>query len=206
MELVENSVLLLKDLFQALGQEDFAKVEEIATKIAEFEHAADLTKNDIRNQLTKNIYIPMEKSQVLDILTIQDSLADRAEDIGVLLSIKPLPLPAFFKETFELFLAKNLETFKITCLIMKEMHELLDFSFGGVEAEKVRVMVEDVAYREHEVDLIQRKLLKILFQNEDQMSYGTFFLWQKICSAIGSISNLSENLAYRIRMTLELKK
>ena len=76
---------------------------------------------------------------------------------------------------------------------------------SGIEAEKVRAMVEEVSFMEHEVDLVQYQLLKKLFQVDNEMSYTSFHLWQKICEAMTSISNLSENLAFRIRMTLELK-
>ena len=66
-------------------------------------------------------------------------------------------------------------------------------------------MVDDVAFKEHEADIIQRKLLKSLFKAEDEMTYSSFHLWQKIFEALGSISNLSEKLANRVRMMLELK-
>ena len=66
-------------------------------------------------------------------------------------------------------------------------------------------MVDEVAYKEHEVDLTQRKLLKGLFKAESQLSFVDFYQWEKIFEHIGAISNLAENLAYRIRMTLEIK-
>jgi len=141
----------------------------------------------------------------LNILAIQDSIADRAEDIAVLLTLKPLVMADKIHRDFNNFLEKNIETFKGARRIIKELHELLESSFVGIEAEKVRTMVEDVASKEHEADLIQQKLLKSLFQMEEEMSYATFFLWQKIFASLASISNLSENLAYCIRMTLDVK-
>jgi uncharacterized protein Yka (UPF0111/DUF47 family) len=82
---------------------------------------------------------------------------------------------------------------------------LIESSFGGKEAEKVRAMVEDVALKEHEVDLIQRQLLKKIFQSEEALTYLTFSQWQRLIESLASISNLSENLANRVRMVLELK-
>ena len=84
------------------------------------------------------------------------------------------------------------------------MHELLESSFGGLEAEKVCAMVEEVSFKEHEVD-VQQKTAEKTFQVENEMTYTTFHLWQKICEALAAISNLSENLAFRVRMTLEIK-
>lgn len=205
MEKVSSCVHLLADLFIALEQRDYATVEKIATHIAELEHQADITKNDIRNHLPKSLYLPIDRAQLLEILSVQDKIADKAEDVAVLVTIKPIELLPSFCTEFKDFLHKNIRTFDGALLIIKEMHELLESSFGGIEAQKVRSMVEDVSYKEHEVDMIQRQLLKKLFTSETEMSYTTFYLWQKICGATADISNLSETLANRIRMTLELK-
>lgn len=205
MEKVANCIHMVPDLFAALERQDHQALEKIASQICEMEHQADLTKNDIRNHLPKSLFLPIDRSSLLDILTIQDKLADVAEDVAVLLTIKPIVILDSFKDNFQEFLNKNIEAFNGAQKIIKEIHELLESSFGGIEAQKVRAMVEDVAFKEHEVDLIQRRLLKTLFQVENEMSYGTFFLWQHIFQSVAAFSNLSENLANRVRMTLELK-
>jgi uncharacterized protein len=205
MEKVSSCVHLLKELFQALETRDFIAVEGIAQKIGELEHQADITKNDIRNHLPKSLFLPIDRGHLLEILSIQDRIADRAEDVAVLVTLKQLELLPPFRMEFMEFLDKSIGTFDSALLIIKEMHELLESSFGGLEAEKVCGMIEDVAFKEHQVDLVQRKLLKKFLQLEQEMSYATFYLWQKICVAIADISNLSENLALRIRMTLDVK-
>lgn len=205
MEKVSGCVHLLPNLFQALEQKNREALELVATQIGELEHQADITKNDIRNHLPKSLFLPIDRAHLLEILSTQDRIADRAEDVSVLILLKPIELLPSFKQEFNEFLHKNIVAFDGARQIIKEMHELLESSFGGAEAEKVRSMVEDVSYKEHEVDLIQSQLLKKLFQAENEMSYTTFYLWQKICEALAAVSNLSENLAYRVRMTLELK-
>lgn len=205
MDKVSSCVHLLPELFDALEKQDYKLVQEIADKISEYEHQADLSKNDIRNHLPKGLYLAIDRSHLLDILSLQDSIADAAEDVAVLCTIKQLVLVDKLKFDFYDFLHKNVEAFDSAHLIIKEMHELVESSFGGVEAEKVKRMVDNVAFKEHEVDIKQRKLLKNLFASEDQMSYGTFDLWQRIFVSLAAISNLSENLAYRVRMTLEQK-
>lgn len=204
MEKVAECVHLLEPLFQAVWDKDEGRIEEIAQQISEAEHQADLTKNDIRNHLPKSLFLPVDRSHLLEILSIQDNIADRAEDVSVLVTLKKLERPLAMVEDFDLFLKKNIEGFNQAQKIIRELHELLETSFGGIEAEKVRLMVEKTAFFEHEVDLIQRTLLKKLFQEGD-MSFRAFILWQKIFGALADISNLSEKLAYRIRATLELK-
>lgn len=205
MEIVDQCVRMLPELFEIMKKKDYTQLEMIAEKISEQEHHADITKNHIRNHLPRNIYLPIDRQHLLDILSLQDDIADQAQDIGVLANLKPLHLLPSFEKEFEDFLKKNMDSFQGAHRIIREMHELLETSFGGLEAEKVRTMVENVGFMEHEVDLIQRKLLKKLYQSEDQMTYTTFYLWQKIFASVGAISNLSEKLANRIRLTLELK-
>jgi len=205
MEKVSECVHLLRELFSDLEAKDYEALEKVANHISDLEHQADITKNNIRNHLPKSLFLPIDRGHLLEILSIQDRIADRAEDVAVLTTLKNIEILPSFMEEFKEFLEKNIVAFDSVRLVIKEMHELLESSFGGVEAEKVRAMIENVAYEEHEVDLIQHKLLKKLFQSENEMSYTTFHLWQKICEALAAISNLSENLAYRVRMTLELK-
>lgn len=205
MEKVAVCVHLLPELFLALQSGDFEKVESLANTISEKEHQADLTKNDIRNHLPKSMFLAMDRENLLEILAIQDSIADKAEDIAVLTTLKTLPILEPCKEEFAAFLQKNIEAFDGVFAIIKELHELLESSFGGIEAEKVSAMVEKVAIKEHEADIIQRRLLKVFFKEDESLSPSSFHLWQRIFESIGSISNLSEKLANRIRMTLELK-
>ncbi len=205
MEIVDTCVQMLPGLFEAMKDKDYSKMENIADKISEQEHHADLTKNHIRNHLPKSIYLPIERQHLLDILSLQDDISDKAQDIGVLANLKPMEFLDSFKTDFDQFLIRNIEAFTGARQIINELHELLETSFGGLEAEKVRNMVDHVAYKEHEVDLIQRKLLKNLYKSENEMTYATFYLWQKIFEEVGSISNLSEKLANRVRLTLELK-
>ncbi len=205
MEEVSNCVYLLETLFKALKEKDYNALQEAAKKISEQEHKADLTKNSIRSHLPKSLFLPIARSSLLEILTIQDSIADKAEDVAVLITLKKIEILDSFKEEFNDFLAKNIETFNGARRIIKELHELVESSFGGIEAEKVRQMIDDVAFKEHQTDLSQRKLLKCLINAENEMSYATYYLWQSIFQAISAISNLSENLANKVRMTLELK-
>ena len=113
-------------------------------------------------------------------------------------------LPAL-EEPFTRFLTKNLEAFEGARRIIDELDELLETGFGGGEAEKVLQMVDHVARTEHEADVVQHELLKLLFASEDQLSVGDFYLWTRVFKQLSALSNLSERLAHRVRRTLDLK-
>ncbi len=205
MKRVNDCMGKLSAIIEALPKQDLEKTEKLSKELSELEHEADLSKNDIRNHLPKSLFLPMDRSHFLDILSIQDSIADKAEDIGILLSMKTLSSYPDFRLEFEAFYKKNAEVFTHAKKIIEEIDELLESSFGGIEAEKVKNMVEQTAYKEHEAQLMQRQLLKKLFCKEESLSHGSFYLWLRVVEEIGSLSHLSERLANRIRMILELK-
>lgn len=205
MDKVAACVHGILDLFECLASEDHAGVERIANTISALEHEADLTKNDIRASLKSHLFLPVNRANLLEVLSIQDSIADKAEDIGILLSFKPLQLPEAWRPRFNEFLARNLATFDSVLQVIEELNELLESSFGGAEAEKIRCMVDQVAYSEHQVDLLQRELVREIFRCEHELSYSAFYLWMRVIEEVGSISNLSEKLGNRIVMTMELR-
>ncbi len=195
----------LSDIFNALPKKDQEKIEKFSADLSRIEHEADISKNDIRNHLPKSLFLPIDRAHFLEILSVQDSIADKAEDIGILLTLRPLEnfdnfcaeLCSFFKQNERVFLeAKQ---------IIEEIDELLEASFGGIEAEKVKTMVEQTAHKEEETKKIQTRLMKQLFSQAESLSTPGFHLWMRLIEEIGAISHRSERLANRIRMILELK-
>lgn len=205
MEKVAQCVFKLTELFEALERKDIPQLEKVAEEISTLEHDADEIKNEIRDHLPKTLFLPIDRGNILKILSLQDSIADRAEDVAVITVIKPLEMIDSLREDFYPFLAKNLDCFNGTYEIIEELHELLESSFGGAEAKKVRAMVDHVALQEQEVDRLQRKLIQKLIDSESRLTFVTYDLWQKIFTGIASISNISESLAFSVRITLDLK-
>jgi predicted phosphate transport protein (TIGR00153 family) len=205
MEKVAACVQKIEELFEAYYDKDYERIEEISQELSQLEHAADLTKNEIRNNLPKGIFLAVNRGDLLEILSLQDTLADKAEDIGVMMTLKHLqPLKGIRKE-LKAFLDKNVQAVRHAHKIIREIDELLETSFGGREAEKVRAMVEEVAFMEHEADILQRNLLKKIYNMDDILPYTSFTLWIHILQAVASLGNNSEKLANRIRMLLDIK-
>ncbi|WP_096892773.1 TIGR00153 family protein [Candidatus Scalindua japonica] len=205
MQEVNGCVTKTKEIFIALEKGDKKLVGKLAKEISKQEARADTTKNELRNHLPGGLFMPISKSALLEILSLQDDIADDCEDIGILLTLKELTLKDIFKDDFKNFLDKNIETFELVKIIIEDFDNLLETSFAGREAERVKSMVQEVALREHEADLSQRQLLKNIFSNEDQFTHGELQLWLLILKEIRTLSNTSEKLAHRIRNLLDLE-
>ena len=206
MEKVATCMAKLEELFQAFIREDYSSVESFTPLLSHLEHEADIMKNDIRNHLHHSLFLAIiNRDQLLDILSIQDTLADTAETIGLFLSLSPLSILEEIKKDFQSLFQKTMETFWHTNTIVNEIHSLFEASFGGIEAEKVKDMVEQVASAEDEAELLKHQLLKQLFIYGKEWKAFAFLLCFRMIEEISSVAHTAERLANRIRMLLHLK-
>ncbi|MFZ4099613.1 MAG: TIGR00153 family protein [Chlamydiia bacterium] len=190
-------------LFQAFWKEDRGEVVRIGEVIGKLEHEADLVKSEIRNQLPRGLFLPVDRGHLYEILSMQDDLADKAEDIAVLCGLRPIPLIRELQAPMEQFWLKNQECFIAAKRAVNELGEVLESGFGGPETIRLREMARHCAYLEHEADLLQRQLLRDLYAQEAQLTFITFDFWSRLISEMGSVADLSENLADRVRMLTE---
>jgi uncharacterized protein len=202
MEKVAECVGKLDELFDAFLKKD-ADLTKLSEEVSNLEHSADLTKNDIRQNLPRGLFLAINRIDLLQILSLQDSIADAAEDIAILVTLKKLDPDKNLRVELKSFLEKNMSAVTSVHQIILELERLLLTSFGGAEAKKVRQMVNDVALIEHEADIMQRSILKKFYNMEDKLSYTSFNLWMNLVSEIASLSNLSEKLAYKISSLIE---
>jgi predicted phosphate transport protein (TIGR00153 family) len=202
---VANCIEKLSLLIEVLDSGEREKIEEITRELSELEYEADLTQNDIRNRLSSHIFLPIGREQLLGILSIQDSIADYAEKVGLLLTLHPLVQYNQLAQGLHDQFSSTLEVFQSSLRIMREIEELLESSFGGIEAERVKTMAEEAAMQEHKARLAEHAVMKKLFTVGENMSPAAFYLWVNLLTGIGNIATASEKLANQIRMVLELK-
>lgn len=203
MEKVAACVDKLNDLFDAFFKQDFKAISKLSKDISDLEHSADLTKSDIKSKLPRGLFMAINRADLLQILSLQDSIADNAEDIAILLTLKKIEPIKSIKDELKSMIAKNIGSVESVHKIIQELDQMLESSFVGGESKRVRQMANDVGFVEHEVDIMQRAILKKLYNMEDTLSYSSFDLWMKLISQIAELSNLSENLGYKISSLIE---
>lgn len=203
MEKVAECIAEIPGIMQAYLHGDTEQVASLAIKISKLEHNADLLKHDIRKNMPRGLFMPVDRAKLLRILSLQDNIANRAENLAVLLTFKECSTFNAFDEHLATFLKNCLETFELAKRVIDEFDELLESGFGGVEAGTVNRLVDEVARKEYECDLCQRDVVSLLLRNEDKLSYGSFFLWTRIIQQIGGIADRSDNLCAAVRETID---
>ena len=160
MQQVGKCVEKMCEALDALQDGKHDQLDAIAVEVSQLEHQADQIKTDVRNRLLRRFFMPMDRSDVLEILSLQDGIADTAEDVCVVLTMKSLPFREEFREDFIKFRELNVKAFEIVAEMIDQLDELIEAGFGGAEGEKIRSLAHDTAFAEHQCDLVQIQLLK----------------------------------------------
>jgi predicted phosphate transport protein (TIGR00153 family) len=202
MKKVKECVDKVPEMFQALYANDFDHVKELAKQIWELEHEADQIKTNIRDNIPRNIMLPMDKKDFLSLLSSQDAIADVAEDIGYLLTVRKTTVPEEMRPLLDALLTSVMKVVDLAMNIVAELGNLEESAFGGQEAKEVLDMVEDLGLAEWESDKRQYKVSQKMFELEDTMSPGALIIWSNLIITLGKIANYSEKLGKQIRGTL----
>lgn len=205
MQQVAKCVEKMEEALNVVENGQWDTIDQLAYEVSRLEHQADQIKDDVRNKLIGQFFMPVDRGQILEILSIQDGLADAAEDIAVLLTFRNIAAPKNVDDEFTKFRESNFKAFRLAEAIINDLDELLETGFGGAEAEKVRTVVHDIAYAEHQSDVMQRSILKRVFSDEAGLSAPDLQMWIQLVKQLSHLSNLAENLGDRIRLTLDTK-
>ena len=80
-------------LFEALQSGDQAQLTTIRDRIFALESEADDIKNQMRAHLPRSLFMPVDRRDLLEILDLQDSIADTAQDIAGMLVVRKMEFP-----------------------------------------------------------------------------------------------------------------
>ena len=202
MRVVVECVAEVPALFQALLDGDRAKLEAQKAVIFEKEQAADEIKNQLRGHLPKSLLMPVDRRDLLDVLAMQDSIADTAQDIAGLLTERRFEVPPGMAEPLMALVNRCVDTCNHAGKIIEELDELVEMGFKGREASQVEEMVTDLNKIEDETDEMGMQLARSLFAQEDNMSAVSVMFWYQLIQWIGDLADYAEKVGDRLRLLI----
>ncbi len=202
MDVVLECVSQTRPLFEALVADDADGVRSAWRAIDELEGRADRLKNDLRSHLPKRLFLPVDRRDLLDILDRQDSMADAAQDVGELLSERPMPVPASLRAPLSELVDKVIETCEQCSSAIHLLDELLELGFRGREADQLESRIDRVGELEGQTDDIEASLRRELFQIEGELPPVSAMLWYQLIGWIGNIADHAEKVGNRLRLLI----
>lgn len=200
MDAVQECVDAVPQLIDRLIAGDKAGTERIAREISVLEGKADSTKNELRTKMPARLFLPVDRRDLLRLIREIDAVANSAEDVAVLLTLRPYEVPEELEPLLREFVDRVMVVVRNASELVGMMDDLLGSSFGGKAAEIAMAKADEIGRLEHEADKIQDRCAKALFRAEDTMSPVSIFMWTKVLNKIGSIANHAENIGDQFRL------
>ncbi len=202
LDQVRACVNLIRPMFEAVKSESYEDLASLTQEVFKAEHEADVIKDDIRQEIPRSFFLPVYRGDLLGYLKLQDDMADAAEDIAFLLTMKQLKLPTKMQDE----LMAYVDTILAVCDKCYEMNdhirELVAKGFHADQANGVFEMIKAVEKAEWEADKAQYAISKSLFALEDEIKASDLMLWWRVFLELGRLANSAENTADRLRRML----
>lgn len=192
----------LLPFFEAAMAGEWDKAAESRHRIIELEHEADALKRQLRLALPSSLMMPVNRSDVLDLLSMQDAIANQAKDISGIVTGRQMQIPPAMRDPYVEFLRCCLRAVTQAEKTVGELDELFESGFRGKEVDVVIEMTEELDRIENEGDDQQVELRHRLFQIErDLPPVDVMFLYQ-IIEGTGELGDLAHRVGSRLHLLI----
>ena len=192
----------LEGFLQAVFEEDWAKAKKHQKKINNLEEEADELKREIRLKLPEGLFMPVSRTDLIDLIGRQDRIANKAKDIAGLMLGRKMVIPQPMHQTFIEFLQSSLSVCVKANQIIQELDELLETGFRGYEVKKVESLIFELDDLEDQADSHERQVRLQLFSLEDDIDPIKVIFLYKIIDWIGEVANRAQTVGHRLHLML----
>lgn len=202
MASVQDCISELVPFFEAALEHDWKAAKEQQKKISKLENAADKLKRDLRMQLPRSLFMPVSRRDLLEVLTMQDKIANKAKDIAGLITGRKMEFPETVNEQLIAFVARAIDASAQAQKAINELDELVETGFGGREVKLVQSMIKELDSIESDNDKLERKIRASLFKLEDDLPPVQVMFLYRVIDWIGELADLSQRVGSRLELLL----
>ncbi|QLB12942.1 hypothetical protein EV697_102383 [Bisgaardia hudsonensis] len=192
----------LVPFFERTFENNWQEAEKIRLQISEAERQADLLKREIRLKLPTGLFMPINRTDLLELTTQQDKLANYAKDISGRMIGRQFSFPKEMQAEFMKYVARSLEATVQAHKVINELDELLETGFKGRELKLVNEMIHELDSIEDDTDQMQIKLRLMLRQIEDSYNPIDIIFLYKTLEWIGVLADQAQRVGSRIELML----
>lgn len=202
MTVAHSCARLLIDFFTALINKNWDDVENIQQEIVRLENRADKLKKSLRLQLPGSLFLPVPRSDLLDILNMQDKVANRAKDIAGIIVGRKMDIPLSMHKQIIFFVSAAVEVSDQALIAINSLDELLEAGFSGAELGIVERMIDELDRLEHIADKLEIGVRADLFKLEAQLAPVDVIFLYRVIDWIGDLADRSQRVGSRLQLLL----
>lgn len=202
MRVVQECAREVQPLIEALVAGEQERVIELKDRIFEREAEADRIKHELRANLPKSLFMPVDRRDLLEVLQLQDTIANVAQDIAGLLIERKMTIHDFLRKPLIELTARCVDTVDHAAKVIEELDELLAIGFRGREVDLVDEMLRQLNTIEDETDELGIALARALFEHEDELKPVSVMMWYQIIEWVGDLADYAEKVGDHLRLLI----
>ena len=202
MQIANQAAQLLPDLVRATAADDWDTARELHKQIEQAERAADKLKRSVRRHLPKSLFLPVPRSDLLGLVSMQDSVANTARDIAVIIMGRTMRFPEAIQESVLEYVEACTATCSQALLAIQELDELLEVGFSGREVKRVEAMLKLLDKMERRTDKLAIDLRARLFKMESELPPVDVMFYYRVLSLMGSLADEAEAVGDRLQVLM----
>ncbi|EKF75443.1 hypothetical protein A11A3_03764 [Alcanivorax hongdengensis A-11-3] len=190
----------LAAFFAAVTDDDWEQASGLRRQIADLENQADELKKEFRLNLPKSLFLPVPRTDLLDLVSVQDKVANKAKDIAGLMLGRQMTIPASLADAMRDYVQGAIDTSAQAQKAINELDELVETGFSGREIHLVEDLIEELDRLERANDDQQVRIRAGLFKLEAELPpVDVMFLYQ-IIDWVGDLADRAQKVGGRLQM------
>ena len=187
---------------KAANAEDWDKAQTAQISIADKEHKADKLKKKLRMNLPSTFMMPFSRRDLLDVLLIQDSIANITKDLAGLMMTRRMVFPKEFAEDFIKLTGLCIKTSAAALVAINELDELLETAFSSRQRKLVDQMIKKINELEHDTDIAQSEIREKLFALESSLAPVDVMFYYRAIEWLGETADAAQKVGSRFEVML----
>ena len=204
MEKVLEVAELLPGFLAAAQNGKWDKAKEQQKAIVALEREADSLKHSVRTHIPKRLFMPVSRSDVLQLVTTQDRIANFTKDIAGLMLGRKMQFPEKLYPVVVEYCDAVLMVCRQALEAINTLDEVFEVGFSRREVKLVDDMIIEISKLEKRTDKQQIKLRATLFKMEDKLPPVEVMFLYNIIEMIGEIADYAERTGNRLQILVTI--
>lgn len=199
---VHQAVQLLVPVLRSALDEDWATVTSTELHVRELNQESERVARDICLHLPNSLFMPIPRSDILNLLHAQCDLAQHASEIARLISLTTLAIPAALQDEIRIHLLRAVEVVRHLMRIMGKLDELLESRFRGHEAVLVQTMISELINVEHSSRQRRDEATVKLLGMKDRLPAADLIALDRLIELIAGLSAQAKRVGLRLEQLM----
>jgi len=188
----------LDTYFELLFQENWNELANQYQEICDIEEQADELKREIRLNLPRSLFLPVSRSDLLELVRVQDEIPNRVKDIAGIVLGRKMQIPEPLRASFLEFVTASVNATKKSNSMLEMLDQLLDSGFSTRQIERIETMIVELGELETESDVKQIEIRSALFELEKDMNPVDVMFLYRVLEWIGDVADHAQTVGNRM--------